>query len=214
MKLTVSSTVMMNPLLHSNELAHRTPPPQRLVGLLEPIQSYKFQHDGPQKIMQYTRPDQQSVLLQTAKWQEFLPLDNVKNNSCAAVFGFDFDGIQTWYQVWNRTTERTCWLLHNNHMNYEAFAILTMDALVSLLPNWDGTLYHSPDALTDSDDMCRTPETIDAKQINNLLVSDASTSTVGRLWFQVTIDSISNENNTKSPMMPKRSGWICSTIQM
>lgn len=214
MKLTVSNTVMMNPLLQLDARALSTSPPQRVVGLLENIHTSGVQPCEPQQIVQYGRPDQQSFFVQTAKWQDFLLLDNAKNSSCATVFGFDFDGIKTWYQVWNRTIEQTCWLLHNDSMNYKAFAILTMDALVSLVPNWDGSLYHSPVTSSDADNTCHKPETIDASQINSLLVSDASTNAGGRLWFQVTIDSNSSEIDTQSHTIPMRSGWIFSTIQV
>lgn len=214
MKLTVSNTAMMKPLLHMYNQPVRTSPPQRVVGLLEISQAEHNQCIGLQKQVQYTRPDNQHASLQTALWQDFLQLINVKKVSCVAVFGFVFDGTRAWYQVWNCTTDRAYWLQHNRFMNYDAFAILTMDALVSLLPKWDGTLHQAPVATNDDNVAYQKSETIDAEQIKTLLVSDASTSAAGQLWFLVTINStrVDNDNDreTTSNMLPKRSGWISS----
>jgi len=209
MKLTVSSTAMMKPLLHTKNQSQYLSPPQRVTGLLEINQVQPGRNNGRQKLVQYRRPDPQCALPTTARWQEFLRLDNVKNISCAAVFGFEFDGTRAWYQLWNRTTNRTCWLLHDNEMNYEPFAILTMDALVSLLPNWDGTLHQSPDSPDGADAVLHEPETIDARRIINLLIFDASTNAAGQLWFLVTI----NTHHTDREMITTQSGWISRTIQ-
>ena len=212
MKLTVSSTSMMKPLLHTEHHSPHPSPPQRVVGLLEISQVQ--QRVNLKKWVQYSRPDKAHSLLQAAERQEFLQLVNTKNISCIAVFGFVFDGTRAWYQVWNCTTDQTCWLKHNSTMNYDAFAILTMDALVSLIPKWDGTLHQAPDATSNAHAMSSESETIDAEQINTLLVSDASTSAAGQLWFLVTINSTQVESNsdTTSNMLHARSGWISPTL--
>ncbi len=216
MKLTVSNTVMMKPLLHTVRQPLRTSPPQRVVGLLELSQVQLSQHDktlkGLQKLAQYNGTNQQYELQQTAEWEDFLQLDNVKKIPCVAVFDFKFDGTNTWYQVWSRTNDQTRWLLHNNSMNYQAYAILTMDALVSVIPNWDGTLYQSPDTPNNPHIADKKPEIVDANQINNLLVTDASTSTAGQLWFRVTINPRQMEIGTESKIIPTRSGWISPSI--
>lgn len=214
MKLTVSSTAMMKPLLHVDNHPLYTSPPHRVVGLLEISQWQKHKRIEPQKRVQYSRPNEQHALLQTAMWQEFLQLDNVRKISCIAVFGFVFDGTRSWYQVWNCSTNQACWLQHSSCMNYDAFAILTMDALVSLLPKWDGTLHQAPEATGNADTACQNSETIDADQINTLLVSDASTGAAGKLWFLVTINStrIENDSDTTSHMLSMRSGWISPTL--
>jgi len=211
MKLTVSSTTMMKPLLHTHRHLQCSSPPQRVVGLLE-INLQPGQYSEPQKLVQHYRPDPQHALQCEAQWQDFLRLDNVNNTSCAAVFGFEFDGTRAWYQLWNHTTDQSCWLLHSNEMNYEPFAILTMDALVSLLPNWNGTLYQSPSSPSNSHAESQKPETIDARRIRNLLISDASTSAAGKLWFLVTINSNLTKSDTESEMITTRSGWISPTI--
>jgi len=93
MKLTVSSTVMMKPLLHLDSHPQCATTPQRVVGLLEITRQRHSQNVGPQQVVQYSRPGQQHRLLRTAKWQDFLALDNEKKISCAAVFEFEFATI-------------------------------------------------------------------------------------------------------------------------
>lgn len=212
MKLTVSSTVMMKPLLHVNKRHQHAFPPRRVVGLLESDQQQLNHIHRPQSIVQYSRPNQQQALQNTAKWQDFLQLEDSRNISCTAVFGFEFDGTNTWYRVWNQKTEKACWLLHKNNINYQAYAILTMHALVSLLPNWDGTLHQSPDTTDNRHVDYQKPATIDSKQISNLLVSDASTSTSGKLWFLVTIYSPLWQGQFESNTIPTRSGWIAPQL--
>lgn len=214
MKLTVSNTVMMKPLLHLDSHPQCLSKPHRMVGLLEITQEQHGQNFEPQKVVQYSQPGQQHVLPQTAKWQDFLTLDNAKNISCAAVFGFEFDGLNTWYQVWNQLTDQPGWLLHKNNMNYKAYAILTMDALVSLLPNWDGTLHPSLNKADKEDAGFPKPDTIDARQVSNLQVSDASTCAADQLWFLVTINSISNASDTRLNQTSTRKGWIAATIKI
>jgi len=214
MKLTVSNTVMMKPLLHLDSHHQSTSRQQRVVGLLEITQAQHSQNFRPREVLQYSHPGQQHALQQTAKWQDFLTLDNVKKISCAAVFGFEFDGLNTWYQIWNQVTDQPCWLLHKNNMNYKAYAILTMDALVSLLSNWDGTLHQSINNADNLEAGCHAPETIDATQINNLQVSDSSTCAADQLWFLVTISSTSNGTDNQSRRISTRSGWIAATIKI
>jgi len=146
MKLTVSSTAMMNPLLQTDRQAHGLAPPKRVVGLLDMNQTQPNGKNLPNKLVQYNRPDTQQAMLQAARPQDFLNLNSAKNELCTAVFGFHFDGTNAWYQLWNCKTDRASWLQHSTDMNYEPFALLTMNALVTLLPNWDGTLHRSPEA--------------------------------------------------------------------
>jgi len=213
MKLTVSSTAMMNPLLQTDRQAYSLAPPKRVVGLLDMNQVHPDRKTGPQKLVQYCRPDTQQAMLQTARWQDFLTLSSVKDVLCMAVFNFQFDGTNAWYQLWNCKTDRVCWLQHHDGMNYEPFALLTMNALVTLLPNWDGTLHRSPETSAKTQvGSSFEPETVDANQVNNLLVSDSSTCTAGQLWFLVTISAHSLANGMESTTIPTRSGWISPTI--
>jgi len=213
MKLTVSSTAMMRPILHTINGSPCSSPPQRVVGLLERGQLDDGSHCKSQKLVQYLRPEKEQVLLHTASWEDLLQIDNDKNQLCVAVFGYVFDGAKTWYQVWNNRTDRTCWLQHNDDMNYEPYAILAMDALVSLLPNWDGTLHQSPGAAINAKSPAsQQSKTIDAKHVRHLLISDSSTSAAGKLWFLVTIKTTQKVQESKLKPISSKSGWISPTI--
>jgi len=213
MRLTVSGTTMMNPLLHVDNHPPCASAPTRVTGLLENDHVQPGPNAELKKYVQYSQPDWNQVMLQSAKWQDFILLHNAKNTACAAVFDFKFDGTNAWYQLWNKTSNQACWLMNNDDMNYEPYAILTMDALVSLLPNWDGTLHQSPHATNKNTSVSdHHHHTIDAKQILGLSICDASTSAAGQLWFHVTVESNSGWHKMGLDTMPTQSGWISHRI--
>lgn len=210
MKLTISSTSMMKPILHAESHSHCLAAPQRVLGLLESKQLHTEKRGQADKLVQYHRPNIQHELLQTAMWEDYMQLENRHSENCTAVFGFDFDGVNTWYQLWNSTTGRACWLRHSDDMNYDPFAILAMDALVTLVANWNGTLYQAPSFPNNAYPAnSGSTSNIEARHISSLTVSDASTSSAGHLWFLVTVNPIQNDPDA----MPQThfSGWVSST---
>ncbi len=207
MKLIVSSTAMMKPLLRTDTAPHQSPPPQRVLGLLEKSEGSACATQV--KFVQYQRPHHLHVLLHTAQWPDFLSLNNKRSESCAAVFGYEFDGENSWYQLWNKTTERAVWLLHADNMNYEPFAIRAMDELVALVPSWDGALYTSPPIHNKPHfARCSEAHVFEPSLAHNLLVSDASTNADGKLWFLVTVNAQCYDNSRALAHRPSRTGWI------
>lgn len=206
MRLTVSSTAMMKPLLQRKDASLATPPPMRILGLLERRSDSHDRNQLWQKVVQYYRPHLQQPCLHTAQWGHFLEIINTNNDACVAVFGYEFDGANSWYQVWNSQTERSCWIRHHDDMSYQPYAIVAMDALVSLVPNWNGQLHAAPG----QDDVSNTKidlkfKSNDADRMCNVLVSDASTDANGHLWFLVTVKPAAN---TESIAHTTKTGWI------
>ena len=207
MKLIVSSTAMMKPLFRTDTAAHQSPPPRRVLGLLE--KSQDSTSTTQVKFVQYQRPHPLHVRLHTALWQDFLTLDNSRSEPCAAVFGYEFDGKNSWYQLWNKTTEQAVWLLHADNMNYEPFAIRAMDELVSLVPSWDGALYTCPPTHNKTHTArCSEAHLFEPSLAHSLLVSDASTNANGKLWFLVTVNAQCYDNGGALEHKPSRTGWI------
>jgi len=213
MQLTVSSTSMLKPILHTDTRCPNVSPPHRVLGLLECDYYQRSPGTRPRKLLQYHRPHTQHALMHNNVWRDFLRLDNGHGDANAAVFGFEFDGERTWYQLWNKKAERAIWLQHSEEMNYAPFAILAMDALVSLIPNWDGMLHQSPASANGQTTSVRIRSSvIDANQIHNLLVSDSSTGSTGQLWFLVTINAKPRSQDTESTSATQRSGWISTSL--
>jgi len=214
-KLTVSSTSMMKPIFSIDASKHAVSPPQRVLGLLKSTTPAIENNPISEKLVQYQRPHQQHALLKTAQWLDFLQLDDKRADSCAAVFGFEFDGEHIWYQIWNHTTERACWLRHTDNMEYNPFAILAMDALVTLLPNWDGALYQSPASVnTPTPVRKEEADIIDANKVHNVLVSDSSTCKAGKLWFLVTLNTTDTQMGKESKPIPPLCGWISQSANV
>jgi len=201
---------MMNPLLQNTDINLDSPPPMRVSGLLElRMDSYNNKQFW-QKLVQYHRPHQQQPCLQTAQWGHFLHINNANDESCVAVFSYEFDGVQSWYHVWNSQAQRSFWISHYDGMIYQPYAIVAMDALVSLVPNWNGRLHASPN----NDDSSNTTinsihKYEDADRLCNVLVSDASTDENGELWFLVTVKPTDfGESNTQKT----KTGWISPNL--
>jgi len=214
-KLTISSSSMMNPifLAEKNETGDATP--DRILGLLTMPSDSVGQHQFFGKVVEYRRPDQEHPQLKTALWSDFQPVKNNELMPCIAVFGFHHDGHCSWYQLWNTTTNSTAWVMHSDNLVYEPFSILAMDALVSLLANWQGLLYHCPEnTLVQNPFLPKAADKIDANFIHSVRVSDASTSIAGQLWFLVTVHINPCQSNALKRDSYEylsgnsRSGWI------
>jgi len=202
---------MMKPLLQNTDINLDSPPPMRVLGLLERRMESYNNNQFWQKLVQYYRPLRQQPCLQAAQWSHFLHINNANDESCVAVFSYEFDGVQSWYHVWNSRAQRSVWISHHDDMIYQPYAIVAMNALVSLVPNWNGLLRASP---TNDDSSNTTINSIhkyeDADRPCNVLVSDASADANGELWFLVTIkptdfgESDMLESNTRET----KTGWI------
>lgn len=215
MKLTVSSTSMMKPIfcIESSQLG--TAPPTRVLGLLNNSALAQRHSTTPKKLLQFQRPCLQHALLKTAVWSDFQHLLNKQDDSCVAVFGFVFDGVQIWYQLWNQKTEQACWLQHTDELEYEPYAILAMDALISLLRSWNGALHQTPNTnIVQPSTPKSTAVVVEADKIHSVLVSDASTNYTGQLWFLVTLNTAEELYQCNSKPTPLHSGWISTADTM
>lgn len=204
MKVTVSSTSMMKPMLYTQsniEPEH----PQRIVGLLEQTDKEQI---SKQTVI-YHRPDATQENPERTPWQHFLHIPDNKSQPCVAVFGFDHDGERTWYQLWNHQTKQVNWVLQQDGMDYQPYAILAMDALVSLLPNWNGELFWSLSSVSEPESSAHHQTYF--RQTNrqfDLLISDAVTTSNGKLWFLVTVQNERTELCEPVNAECLRTGWI------
>lgn len=224
MRLTVSSTAMMKPLLQCNDANQTTSPPIRILGLLERQHACQPGINSGHRVVQYHRPHQHQPYLQTAQWEHFLRINNATDQAFVAVFGYEFDGTRSWYRIWNRQTRRSCWVCHQDGMTYQPYAIVAMDALVSLVPNWNGQLHKAPNSKaphkqTQYKKVQKKKNPADRTHNNTpcddgtdrhctVMVSDASTDTHGGLWFLVTVDPA---NDCATETHKTLTGWISST---
>lgn len=217
MKITVSSTSMMKPILHTKSASpSEKKHPQRIVGLLEPKQTQTF----CQAAKVHARSNKSSANELPLLWQSFLRIPDRQSQLCVAVFGFEYDGDKTWYQLWSLETNQSYWLAHEDGMEYQPYSIMTMDALVSLLPEWDGELYLTLttdnlfDATNTEINACENVTQNEIQKSNaanrghELLISDAATTASGQLWFLVTVqeDQLQTDRQTWGGNL--RTGWI------
>ncbi len=188
MKLTISSSSMLKPLLLAGINTPFTPPPDRLTGLLTARSGNSSYTRKFEKIVEYHRPHTAHPRLSCAKWTDYLAVNDDQFEESLAVFGFNYDGEQTWYQLWNNINGQLVWVMHDDTRVYEPFAIRAMDALVSLIPQWKGWLYPAPGCASARNPFSpRSANQIDAQSVHNLRVSDSSTDLSGHLWFLVTV---------------------------
>jgi len=208
MKVTVSSTSMMKPILYTQANNHaQTRHPQRILGLLERTDI----NNVGEAITIYTLPNRSLGELNPVQWQNFLQIPDSNDQPRAAVFGFKYDGEQTWYQVWNQQTKQVCWLLHTDDFDYQPYAIMAMDALVTLVPDWNGEIYLHlcPASETNNSDYAPrlAPHQSNSHQ-HELLISDAATTSTGKLWFLVTVKGESADGAEQMQSGQLRTGWI------
>ena len=214
MKVTLTSTSMMKPILYSQTensvLVNQSKEqhPQRILGLLDQPHSQLSENIA----RTYRRPDSFGAPSVVSCWQHFLHVANATNEQCIAVFGFEFNGDETWYQLWNTTTQSLCWLMHEGEMDYQPYAIIAMDALVSLLPNWNGELFL---ALSSANDAHAHSGKFTHSQKNEceFQISDAATMANGQLWFLVTVNQPLNNQRTPLAAQFAQSGWISQSCQ-
>lgn len=226
MKITVSSTSMMKPLLHTDQTSRSYQQhPQRLIGLLEIAKA----QSNASPIATFNRPHKTCSTQIPFQWQLCMQILDRHSQLCAAVFGFEFDGEQTWYQLWNTETNQLFWLLHEDDMDYQPYAILAMDKLVSLIPQWNGELCVFPKLGVGAHDLANLKQ----KSVDNsgdhkskyrenpvhspsydLFISDSATNATGQLWFLVTLrhDQLNADLNANSAQV--RTGWISHSGSM
>lgn len=210
MKVTVSNTSMMKPILYTQTVKHaENQHPQRILGLLERTGKTIIED----QVTVYERPNSSLTVAKPVEWKNFLHIPNSKEQLRAAVFGFEFDGENTWYQLWNQNTNRAYWLRHHDDFDYQPYAIMAMDALVSLLPDWNGELHLHLSPENERSTLSEHPQNLPRRQRTHqydLLISDAATTANGKLWFLVTV----KQETTNGPRQRRdehlRSGWISS----
>jgi len=224
MKITVSSTSMMKPILHIQPTSPTVQQyPLRIVGLLEP--GSKKPDSGSAAI--YVRSVRSISIAIPLSWQSFLQIPDRHSQLCAAVFGFEFDGERTWYQLWNVETNQAYWLQHEDDMDYQPYSIMAMDALVSLVPDWDGELHlalmsnslsttgqsgSSAYETQSQNQGSRGGHSEELSRNQQLLISDAATTATGQLWFLVTVQD--EKLNSGQPIWDgkTRTGWISQPL--
>jgi len=213
MKVTVSSTSMMKPILYSKQISHSsTQHPQRVLGLLE----WTGKQSLKDELTVYHRPATSAINPNPVCCHHFLQASNPKAESRIAVFGFEFDGDKTWYQLWNQASKEVCWLLHEDAWDYQTYAIMAMDALVTLLPEWNGELYLN---LSEGKTAHSLPQANNAlvDKRYDLQVADAATTPNGQLWFLVTVNAADTQVQKEALTSAEhlRTGWISqrSTVQ-
>lgn len=211
MKVTVSSTSMMKPILYTptSKLAkHRHP--QRILGLLEGVD-----HGNSEvPITTYSRPFQSQSDATPAQGQCLLHIPDAQSQPCVAIFGFQFDGKNTWYQAWNQTAGEACWLKQKDGLEYQPYAIIAMDALVTLLPRWDGEIYLNLALASQSASTEGTLRHSPCQELSrdyDLLISDAAATTTGKLWFLVNVKAEYSGNSAQLHSQELHTGWISQT---
>lgn len=220
MNLTISGSSMLTPLFLSNNACQTELPPDRIVGLLTVHSEPGNGALSLDKVVEYNRPEHEHAMLTTARWRDFLQVDNDPQSQNMAVFGFMFDGEHSWYQLWNANREHVCWVRDNDKLNYKPFAILAMDALITLMPSWQGWLFQYPTNLKpDNLFLPIAADRIDQQLVQRIMVSDSSTNLSGVLWFLVTINS--GKSMSDREIQPRnatfsgapRCGWITQMQQ-
>ena len=211
MKITVSNTSMMKPVLYCEKHSlSSSSHPRRVLGLLE--QTNFLSTDNTVSV--YNRPTTSGSQPLLQLWHNFMQIPDSRGQPCAAVFGFKFDGHQTWYQIWNVITAKGYWLLHTESMDYKPYAIIAMDALVTLIPGWNGELFLH---LTKTQDEGGNKQlkynllTRANKQSYELHISDAATTESGQLWFLVTIKDRQKGHKSAAAF---DTGWISNSSQV
>lgn len=215
MKLCVSSTSMMNPvLLGSFNRDSPNKPPTRLLGLLSLGDSSV---SSPSVGMAtYSRPQERYQNPTTESEWQFLELQENAARRYCAVFGYLFDGKSIWYRVWNTEYGHTQWLRHSNSMIYSPYDLVVMDALLSLLPKWNKQLYPFPALRSMPGNNVKKPCLNNRVQHSvsgspcdtTLMVSDSAVLPTGELWFLVSITPDSTALDGKSTLGSTKTGWI------
>jgi len=197
MKLCVTSTSMMNPvLLRSAPLQGLDTPPTRVLGLLALDAISLLNPDDSNATSRstglsgYHRPTTQSQHQRTLAVDRFLQLSHQTDQPHYAVFGFLFDGQSCWYRIWDEEASCTYWLKHDNNMAYTPYDIVAMDLLLSMKTNWNGDLYLQPEERCEPHDYDQSAHWLDARAIHSVLVSDAAVMRSGKLWFLITVKPI------------------------
>lgn len=225
MKVTVSSTSMMKPILLSELTSSATKAhPQRVLGLLE--RTDKDSEHGPLFI--HSHPHACNKTPYKEAWSSFMQIQDKQSQWCVAVFGFEFDGKNTWYQIWNLDNNQSGWVMHHSGIDYQPYAIMAMDALVSLLPDWNGELFWTikPPHMSEKSSLSYTAKPNEKNNLSKktyfqqrsrsfsgadrhceVRISDAATSPTGKLWFLVTIQDEQSLGSCNSNDQ-LRTGWI------
>ena len=221
----------MNPLFLCCDTHTINSVPSRILGLLRNDKLSQNPFRAIDKVVEYQRPERQFAQLKTARWTDYLQLDIDQHNDALAVFGFHFDGESTWYQLWHTERASLSWIAQTENLQYEPFAILAMDELVSLWPTWKGLIFPQPTLSADGHSRLadQNVKQIEAKKVDSVVISDAVTDSTGELWFLVTVnclvgnkrDTTETSTNTRvesrtnqpsrSDALISQSGWITRT---
>ncbi len=216
MKITVSSTSMMQPMFESQpNLQNSVAPTQRACGLLEPasVNDCAESIDAPVVQSFYFRPNTTSTPVIKTSWDNVQTIASRNHGQNFVVFGFFYDGEYDWLRVWVTTHHCYLWTQRQESMTYRSYAVVTMDALSKIPTNWDGELHSSP--FQSSPDVPRCQQSVQASSPANrtskntvATVADAAANEHGDLWFLMVINSETGASADYSERTIARSGWI------
>ena len=154
MKLTIQSQAALTPTLHQAKPNQ----PSRISGELE-IKTLRLPAtktataDSANKNLAYICSNNNSIDQPTQFLRAFDRLGDNQQQSTSidiknlqlshnkinryrvAVYAVSFDGNDSWYQVWDKRSQRVCWIKHRSDMDYQPFANIVMNEMMKLVPN-------------------------------------------------------------------------------
>lgn len=216
MKITVSSTSMMQPMFETQPCTENNAvPTQRAYGLLEPATADELIESDSTGAEQpfFLNPNTDSDPVFSADWNKIQAIATRNNQVNYVVFGFFYDGEHDWLKVWVKPLQRYLWTQRPTLMTYRSYAALTMSALSKIPPTWDGVLYPLPFYIKQSEPVNHNREKAPshcntAFENTEAIVTDAAANELGDLWFLVVVNSTSKKSITHSERLASGSGWI------
>lgn len=222
MKITVSSTSMMQPMFETLPcLENDVVPTQRANGLLEPATADEWAEcdtTGPAPQF-FLHPNTNSEPVLIADWDEIQAIATRHNRVNFVVFGFYYDGEHDWLRVWIKSHQRYLWTQRPTHMTYRSYAALTMSALSKIPPTWDGVLYPSPFCTKQSEPVTHNSVERNSRcnatfENTEAIVTDAAANEFGDLWFLVVVNSTFSQSIGHSKQVAAGSGWIRASSEV
>ena len=154
MKLTIQSQVALTPTLHqakpnqpsriSGELeikALRPPKTKTAIAnatnkYLAPTCGHDYSIDAPTQFLNaFIRLGDKQPQTISIDVKNLQLSQNKINRYRVAVYAMSFDGNDSWYQVWDKCSQRLYWINHRSDMDYQPFANIVMSEMRMLVPN-------------------------------------------------------------------------------
>ncbi len=132
-----------------------------------------------------------------------LEIDAGSVGHTVVVYGFWFDGTDSWYRILAKQTDELIWVAHSDPMSYLPYANIIVSTLSRLSADWSGALYQYTGAV----------KYCELKQIKTISVLDACISDSRELWFLVSLSSRAKPWRQHSGDKKQISGWIPATQQ-